>query len=64
MKLNAILAVHLPDFECDRLDLEETPTNTIVVTAADVAACPIRLGEWCHRADPSINDLLPPEHWT
>ena len=64
MKLNALLAVHLPDFECERLDLEETPTNTVVVTTEDAAACPIRLGEWCHRADLSINDLLPPETWS
>jgi len=64
MKLTALLEAHLPEFECDRLDLEETPTNTVVVTPGDVAACPIRLGEWCHRADLSINDLLPPEAWS
>ncbi len=38
-------------------------TNTVVVTPDDLAACPIRLGEWCHRADLSLNDLLPPEAW-
>ncbi len=64
MKLNALLAAHLPDFECVRLAIEETPTNTVIVTPADVAACPIPLGEWCHRADMSINDLLPASAWS
>ena len=63
MKLNAILAAYLPDFECVRFELEETPTNSVVLTPADVAACPVRLGEWCHRADESINDLLPTDAW-
>jgi 6-pyruvoyltetrahydropterin/6-carboxytetrahydropterin synthase len=63
MKLNAILAAHLPDFECVRFEIEETPTNSVVLTPADIAACPIRLGEWCHRADLSLNDLLPPDAW-
>ncbi len=63
MKLNAVLAAHMPDFECARLELEETPTNTIVIMPADVAACPIRLGEWCHRADLSINDLVAVDQW-
>jgi 6-pyruvoyltetrahydropterin/6-carboxytetrahydropterin synthase len=57
MKLNAILAAHLPDFECARFEIEETPTNSVILTPEDVAACPIRLGEWCHRADLSLNDL-------
>jgi 6-pyruvoyltetrahydropterin/6-carboxytetrahydropterin synthase len=64
MKLDAILAKQLPQFECARLELEETPTNSIVVTPQDVAACPIELGAWCRRADLSINDLLPPESWS
>ena len=63
MKLNAILGAHMPEFECVRFEIEETPTNSIVLTQADVAACPIRLGEWCHRADLSLNDLLPVEAW-
>jgi 6-pyruvoyltetrahydropterin/6-carboxytetrahydropterin synthase len=63
MKLDAILARHLPAFECARLELEETPTNSIVVTPEDVSACPIELGAWCRRADRSINDLLPVESW-
>ena len=63
MKLNAILSKHLPDFGCVRFEIEETPTNSVVLTPADIAACPIRLGEWCHRADMSLNDLLPVEAW-
>ena len=63
MKLNAILAKHLPDFACVRFEIEETPTNSVVLTPADITACPIRLGEWCHRADMSLNDLLPMESW-
>jgi 6-pyruvoyltetrahydropterin/6-carboxytetrahydropterin synthase len=59
-KLNAFLGLHNPDFEVLRLELEETPTNTVIVTPADLAACPIDFGAWTHRADLSINDLLPP----
>lgn len=64
MKLDAILARHLPQFECARLELEETPTNTVVIMPEDIAAVPIELGAWCRRADMSINDLLPLESWT
>jgi 6-pyruvoyltetrahydropterin/6-carboxytetrahydropterin synthase len=64
MKLNAILAAHLPDFECVRFEIEETPTNSVILTPADIAACPNRLGEWCHRADLSLNDLLPADAWS
>ncbi|MDI7776285.1 6-carboxytetrahydropterin synthase [Asticcacaulis sp. EMRT-3] len=63
MKLNAILAAHMPDFECVRFEIEETPTNSVILSPADIKACPIRLGDWCHRADMSLNDLLPPEAW-
>lgn len=63
LKLNALLARFLPAFECVRFEIEETPTNSVVLTPADVAACPVRLGEWCHRADMSLNDLLPADAW-
>ena len=63
MKLNAILAIYLPDVVCSRLELEETPTNSVVLGLDDVLGCPVRLGEWCHRADLSINDLLPVGAW-
>lgn len=63
MKLRAILAKFRPDFECVRFEVEETPTNSVVLTPADIAACPIALGDWCHRADLSLNDLLPADSW-
>lgn len=59
-KLQAFLAVHADDFECTRLELEETPTNAVIVTPDDLRACSIDLGAWTRRADQSINDLLPP----
>lgn len=61
-KLNAILSAQVPDFECVRFEIEETPTNTVILTPEDLNHGP-RLAEWCHRADLSINDLLPPEDW-
>ena len=63
MKLNAILLKCLPQFECVRFELEETPTNTIALTPADLAAVTVPLGAWCHRADMSLNDLLPADVW-
>jgi len=62
LKLNAILARHVPDFECVRFEVEETPTNSVVLLPSDVAGPP-PLGDWCRRADLSINDLLPPDAW-
>lgn len=58
-KLQAFLSVYTPDFECLRLELEETPTNAVVVTPDDLRACSVDLGAWTRRADLSINDLLP-----
>lgn len=55
-KLNAILAAHVPGFECVRFEIEETPTNSVILTPEDLVDAP-RLGEWCHRADYSLNDL-------
>ena len=62
LKLNAILDAHVPGFECVRFEIEETPTNSVVLLPADVAAAP-NLGDWCRRADLSINDLLPQDAW-
>lgn len=59
-KLQAFLAKHSPAFECVRFELEETPTNAVILTPEDLRACPIDLGPWTRRADFSINDLLPP----
>lgn len=63
-KLNALLKHFLPDVICSALELEETPTNKVVVTPEDLAACPIEFGQWCHRADLSLNDLIPPSSWS
>lgn len=61
-KLSAILARFHPDFVCTRLELEETPTNTVVITDEDGVER-VDLGEWCRRADLSLNDLLRPADW-
>lgn len=55
-KLNAILVRHVPDFECVRFEIEETPTNSVILTPEDLVNGP-QLGQWCHRADLSLNDL-------
>ncbi|MFN3808518.1 6-pyruvoyl trahydropterin synthase family protein [Asticcacaulis sp.] len=61
-KLNAILSANVPEFACVRFEIEETPTNTVILTPDDLSHGP-RLADWCHRADLSINDLLPPDVW-
>lgn len=61
-KLNALLTAHVPDFTCIRFELEETPTNTVILTPEDTHGGP-RLAEWCHRADMSLNDLFPIDFW-
>lgn len=58
-KCQAILACFCPDFTCVGLDLEETPTNTVRLSPDDGIA-PFDLGAWTHRADLSLNDLVPP----
>ncbi len=62
-KLNAIMAAHLPDFECVRFELEETPTNSVILTPAELALAPADLGAWCHRADMSLNDIVAAQSW-
>ena len=57
MKLNALIDAHLPGFECVRFELEETPTNTVILTQGDLVAGTLTLGKWCHRADLTLNDL-------
>jgi len=62
-KLNAILEAHLPDFECIRFEIEETPTNSVVIDQQSQRACLADLGIWCRRADLSINDLIAVTAW-
>ena len=57
-KLSAFLRADGSDFRCVSLELQETPTNSIVLTEADAAALAHwSPGVWCDRADDSINDL-------
>ena len=56
-KCTAILAQFVPGFSCASLELEETPTNTVCVSATDLVTAP-HFGDWCHRADLSLNDLI------
>ncbi|WAC49635.1 6-carboxytetrahydropterin synthase [Asticcacaulis sp. SL142] len=58
-KLGAILSAHVPDFECVRFEIEETPTNSVILTLEDLAECSFDFGAWTHRPDHSINDLEP-----
>jgi 6-pyruvoyltetrahydropterin/6-carboxytetrahydropterin synthase len=55
-KAIAILAARVPEVECVRLSLEETPTNKVIITSEDLIGAP-HLGDWCLRADLSLNDL-------
>ena len=55
-KLSAFLADDAL-FEPVAVAIQETPSNTVVLTAQDFAAIAWRPGAWCARADDSINDL-------
>lgn len=55
-KLQAFLAVEAPGWRCERLRLEETPTNAVIVEGA-AGAVGWAPGAWCDRADATINDL-------
>lgn len=61
-KLNAFLKEDAPEFRVARIEIEETPTNTVSLddsawSAAEAAWSP---GAWCDRPDMTINDLIPP----
>jgi len=61
-KLKSILLSQNLPYQIDRLSLEETPTNTIVLTPSHETDL-IDMGAWCHRADLSVNDLIPATSW-
>jgi 6-pyruvoyltetrahydropterin/6-carboxytetrahydropterin synthase len=61
-KLSAILQNQSLPYRIEQLSLEETPTNTIILTP-NHETYEINLGSWCRRADFSINDLIPAENW-
>ena len=57
LKLTAFLtADHLP-FAVGEVRVEETPTNTVSLTAFDARDCGLTAGAWPFRADLSINDF-------
>ncbi len=57
-KLDAILAADGSPYRCIRLELEETPTNTVIVgETLSAAERAWGAGSWMDRADLSINDL-------
>lgn len=60
-KLSAFLREDAPDFVCDEVAIEETPTNTVILRAADLTGAMMNWspGAWSMRADMSINDLRP-----
>lgn len=61
LKLQAFLAADGGLFEAERITIQETPTNSVVLDAADWAATGSDWtpGAWARRADDSLNDLAP-----
>jgi 6-pyruvoyltetrahydropterin/6-carboxytetrahydropterin synthase len=59
LKLSAFLADETLPFRLREVRIEETPTNTVVITPENFnpAASGLRPGAWPLRADMSINDL-------
>lgn len=59
LKLSAFLAHDRLPFAVREVRLQETPTNSVIVTREtfDPAACGLRAGAWPWRADMSINDF-------
>lgn len=58
-KANAILAAEGLALTCARVEIEETPTNTVVFEGDPVEVLPVAVQEnrWWWRPDTSINDL-------
>lgn len=61
LKLTAFLKADGDLFAAERVAIQETPTNRVVLSAADWAASGLDWapGDWCLRADDSLNDLVP-----
>lgn len=57
MKLSAFLAEDELPFSVSEVRVEETPTNTVVLTSFDASNCGMPENAWPRRADMSINDL-------
>jgi 6-pyruvoyltetrahydropterin/6-carboxytetrahydropterin synthase len=66
-KANALLA-GTPHFQCTKVELEETPTNKVVLTReigtdSFEKQRPFRAGSpWWYRGDMSINNLMPEDY--
>jgi 6-pyruvoyltetrahydropterin/6-carboxytetrahydropterin synthase len=65
LKLTAFLKDDGGLFEVERIAIQETPTNRVVLSAADWAASGLDWtpGAWARRADSSLNDLVPAQAW-
>ncbi len=59
LKLSAFIAADALTFTVREVRIEETPTNTVIVSreSFDPASCGLRVGAWPWRADMSINDF-------
>lgn len=59
LKLSAFVADEALPFAVREVRIEETPTNTVVMSrdVFDPGACGLRTGSWPMRADMSINDF-------
>ncbi|PZO55978.1 MAG: 6-pyruvoyl tetrahydropterin synthase [Alphaproteobacteria bacterium] len=59
LKLSAFIAADALPFTVREVRIEETPTNTVIVSreSFDPASCGLRAGAWPWRADMSINDF-------
>jgi 6-pyruvoyltetrahydropterin/6-carboxytetrahydropterin synthase len=59
LKLSAFIAADGLPFRVREVRIEETPTNTVIISGDvfDPATCGLRAGAWPWRADVSINDL-------
>jgi len=59
LKLSAFIAADGLPFTVREVRIEETPTNTVIVSreSFDPATCGLRAGAWPWRADMSINDF-------
>jgi 6-pyruvoyltetrahydropterin/6-carboxytetrahydropterin synthase len=62
-KARALLATCAPEVKVLSLSIEETPTNTVSLSAETFDAIRWSAGAWCHRADYSLNDLCPADAW-
>jgi 6-pyruvoyltetrahydropterin/6-carboxytetrahydropterin synthase len=60
LKLSAFLAEDGLPFTVREVRIEETPTNTVIVTREtfDPETCGLKAGAWPRRADMSINDFV------